>query len=191
MVPGRMFSEELHQIREVHIEMESILQSLAALQNDAPCASCTNVCCKEVLCRESIESDFLRFVLGARVDDYSLSNGWYVAGSGCRLSFGRPLVCYEYFCERFDTQEVDSLKHLSRTFKKVYSNVYAGQHILVVDDISRISKNKLRIVLGRLDELRDQANRALRAALLEQLAKQSSRSEADSPLDVGTEPSQA
>lgn len=188
---GRVFSDELHQIREVHIETESILQSLAALQNDAPCASCANVCCKEILCRESIESDFLRFVLGARVDDYSLSDGWYVPGSGCRLSFGRPLVCYEFFCERFDTQEVSSLKQLSRAFKMVYSNVFAGQHILVVDNISRISKNKLRVVLDRLQGLRDQANRALREALLTQLAKQSSRIEVDSGYDAGTEPSQA
>ncbi|NDP48742.1 MAG: hypothetical protein GZ085_10200 [Sulfuriferula multivorans] len=191
MMASRVFSEELHQIREVHIETESILQSLAALLNDVPCASCANVCCKEVLCRESIESDFLRFVLGARVDDYSLSDGWYVPGSGCRLSYGRPLVCYEYFCERFDTQAVDSLKQLSRAFKKVYCNVFAGQHILVVDDISRISKNKLRIVLGRLEGLRDQANRALREALLGQLAKRSSRSEVDSPYVAGTVPSQA
>ena len=185
---GRVFSEELHQIREVHIEMESILQSLAALQNDAPCASCANVCCKEVLCRESIESDFLRFVLGARVDDYSLSDGWYVPGSGCRLSFGRPLVCYEFFCERFDMQEVGTLKQLSRAFKTVYSNVFAGQHILVVDDISRISRNKLRVVLNRLEGLRDQANSALREALLRQLAKQSDRSEVDSSYVAGTGP---
>ena len=185
---GRVFSEELHQIREVHIEMESILQSLAALQNDAPCASCANVCCKEVLCRESIESDFLRFVLGARVDDYSLSDGWYVPGSGCRLSFGRTLVCYEFFCERFDMQEVGTLKQLSRAFKTVYSNVFAGQHILVVDDISRISKNKLHVVLNRLEGLRDQANSALREALLRQLAKQSDRSEVDSSYVAGTGP---
>jgi len=182
---GRVFSEELHQIREVHIEMESILQSLAALLNDVPCASCSNVCCKEILCRESIESDFLRFVLGARVDDYSLSDGWYVPGSGCRLSFGRPLVCYEFFCERFDTQEVGSLKQLSRAFKTVYSNVFAGQHILVVDDISRISMNKLHIILGRLEGLRDQANGVLREALLRQLASQSNRSEVNNPPVTG------
>lgn len=188
---GRVFSEELHQIREVHIETESILQSLAALQNDVPCASCANVCCKEILCRESIESDFLRFVLGARVDDYSLSDGWYMPGSGCRLSFGRPLVCYEFFCEQFDTQEMGSLKQLSRAFKTVYSNVFAGQHILVVDDISRISKNKLRVVLGRLEVLRDQANRALRAALLRQLAMQTGRSEVGHLYVAGTAPPQA
>lgn len=57
---GRTFSEQLHRIRDIHIEVESILQSLAALQDDPPCARCTSVCCKEVMCRESIDSDFLR-----------------------------------------------------------------------------------------------------------------------------------
>lgn len=162
---GRGFSEQLHRIREVHIDVESILQSLAALQNENPCASCPHVCCKEALCRESIDSDFLRFVLGSRADDYNLKDGWFVPGSGCRLGYGRPLVCYEYFCERFDTQEVSSLRQLSRALKTVYANVFAGQHILVVDDISRISANKLRIILGRLEELRDLANAALRESL--------------------------
>ena len=104
-IPGaRAFSEQLYRIREVHIEVEAILQSLAALQDDIPCARCTSVCCREVMCRESVDSDFLRFVLGPRVDDYGVNDGWYVPGSGCRLGYGRPLVCYEFFCEKFDAQ---------------------------------------------------------------------------------------
>lgn len=169
---GRVFSAQLHRIRDLHIEMESILQSLAALQDDIPCARCTHVCCKEPLCRESIDSDFLRFVLGARVDDYSVRDGWHVAGVGCRLSHGRPLVCYEYFCEQFDTQAVRTLRQLSRAFKTVYARVLAGQHILVVDDISRISAHKQRLIHDRLAALRDQANAALRLALGEHLLHQ-------------------
>lgn len=183
---GRVFSEPLRRIREIHIDVESILQSLAALQNENPCASCTQVCCKEVLCRESIDSDFLRFVLGSRVDDYSVSDGWLVPGSGCRLGYGRPLVCYEYFCEQFDAQEVSSVRQLSRAFKTVYANAFAGQHILVVDDISRISANKLRIILGRLEALRDLANEALRHSLSKQWVRQASRSPADGFEPVGS-----
>lgn len=174
---GRVFSEQLYRIREVHIDVESILQSLAALQDDIPCASCTNVCCKEVLCRESVDSDFLRFVLGSRVDDYSVSDGWYVSGSGCRLGYGRPLVCYEYFCEKFDVQEVGSIRQLSRALKTVYSHAFAGQHILAVEDISRISANRLRIIHDRLEALRDRANAALRLSLSERLGVKSTSSQ--------------
>ena len=168
---GRVFSEPLQQIRAIHIEVESILQSLAALHDENPCASCTHVCCKEVLCRESIDSDFLRFVLGSRVGDYNVNDGWHVPGSGCRLGYGRPLICYEYFCERFGTQDVEATRQLSRALKTVYANAFAGQHMLVVDDINRISVNKQRIILGRLEALKDLANMALRQALKERLGK--------------------
>jgi hypothetical protein len=177
---GRAFSERLHRIRDAHIEVESILQSLAALQDESPCARCTSVCCKEAICRESVDSDFLRFVLGPRVEAYSVTAGWHVPGAGCRLSYGRPLVCYEYFCERFDTQDVRSTRPLSRALKQVYANAFAGQSVLVVEDISRISANKLRIIHGRLEALRDLANAALRQSLSEKSGVQSTRHPVDS-----------
>jgi hypothetical protein len=177
----RVFSEQLHRIRDLHIDVESILQSLAALQEDNPCAGCTSVCCKEAFCRESMDSDFLRFVLGPRVDGYSVNAGWYVPGSGCRLSYGRPLVCYEYFCEKYETQDVNSIRQLSRALKTVYANALAGQHILVVDDVSRISANTLRIIHDRLEALRDRANAALRQSLNERLGVKSTSGPVDDP----------
>jgi hypothetical protein len=170
---GRVFSEQLHRIREVHIEVESILQSLAALQEEQPCARCTSVCCKEVMCRESLDSDFLRFLLGPRAEAYSADAGWYVPGSGCRLSYGRPLVCYEYFCEQFEDQNRSQLRQLSRVLKTLYANAFAGQHMLVVEDIGRISANKLNLIHARLEKLRDMANAALRRSLSEKLGMQS------------------
>ncbi len=177
---GRAFGEALHRIREIHIEVESILQSLAALLDENPCACCSNVCCKEAFCRESVDSDFLRFVLGARVEDYDVHAGWYVPGSGCRLGYGRPLVCYEYFCDQFETQAANPLRQLSRAFKTVYSNVLAGQHMLVVEDISQISARRLRVIHDRLDALRELANAALRRALGERLGTQLDGGQADS-----------
>jgi hypothetical protein len=177
----RTFSEQLYRIREVHIEVEAILQSLAALQDDNPCARCTSVCCKEVMCRESVDSDFLRFLLGSRIADYSADAGWHVPGSGCRLSFGRPLVCYEYFCERFDARDAALLRQLSRALKALYANAYAGQHMLVVEDISRITANRLSRMLGRLENLRERANTALRRALGEKLGRQSASSPVGHP----------
>lgn len=178
---GRAFGEQLHRIRDLHIDVESILHSLAALLDENPCASCTSVCCKEVFCRESMESDFLRFVLGPRVDAYSADAGWYVPGSGCRLSYGRPLVCYEYFCAKYETQDVSAIRELSRALKTVYANAFAGQHILAVEDVSRISANKLRIIHDRLEALRDLANAALRLSLGKQLGRPSSSGPADRP----------
>lgn len=172
---GRTFSERLYQIRDLHIEMESILQSLAALQDDIPCVNCSSVCCKEIMCRESVDSDFLRFVLGAQADAYSAHAGWYAPGSGCRLSFGRPLVCYEFYCEKFVAHGWAEPRQLSRAFKTLYAQVFAGQHMLVVEDISQITAHKLNRIHARLEALREQANAALRNALSEKLGGQSSR----------------
>lgn len=168
--PDRKFGEQLHRIRDLHIEVESILQSLSALQNENVCASCTHVCCKEVICRESMDSDFLRFVLGSRAEDYVAHQGWYQPGSGCQLSYGRPLICYEFFCDRYDTPAVNtpsmqSLRQLSSALKRVYAGVYAGQHMLVVDDITRITAHKLNVIHDRLEKLKGLANHALRDAL--------------------------
>ena len=180
--PGaRAFSEQLYRIRELHIEVESILQSLAALQDDVPCARCTSVCCREVMCRESVDSDFLRFVLGPRVDDYAVNDGWHVPGSGCRLSYGRPLVCYEFFCESFDAQDAAQLRQLSRAFKALYANAFAGQHMLVVEDISRITANRLNRIHGRLENLRERANAALRRSLSGKLGMQATSHPTDHP----------
>lgn len=166
----RKFGEQLHRIRDIHIEVESILQSLSALQDENVCASCTHVCCKEAICRESMDSDFLRFVLGPRAEDYDARQGWYQPGSGCRLSYGRPLICYEFFCDRYDTPAVNtpgmkSLRRLSSALKRVYAGVYAGQHMLVVDDITKITAHKLNIIHDRLENLKMLANNALRDAL--------------------------
>ena len=178
---GRAFSEQLYRIRDVHIEVESILQSLAALQDDNPCGRCASVCCKEVMCRESLDSDFLRFVLGPRTEAYDVDAGWYMPGSGCRLGYGRPLVCYEYFCEKFEAQDWSQLGQLSRAFKTLYANAFAGQHMLVVKDIGRITANKLNIIHGRLEKLRDIANEALRQSVSEKLGMPSTSSPADRP----------
>ena len=178
---GRAFSEQLHRIREVHIEVESILQSLAALQEASPCVRCTNVCCKEAFCRESLDSDFLRFLLGPRVEGYNVDAGWYVPGSGCRLGYGRPLVCYEYFCEKFDTQDWTRLRQLSRAFKTLYAHAFAGQHMLVVKDIGRITTHRLDIIHARLETLKERANAELRRSLSEKLGGHATRSPVDPP----------
>lgn len=178
---GRTFSEQLYRIRDIHIEVESILQSLAALQDDNPCAGCASVCCKEVMCRESLDSDFLRFLLGPLVEGYSVDAGWYVPGSGCRLSYGRPLVCYEFFCARFEAQDWAQPRQLSRALKTLYANVFAGQHMLAVEDIGRITASKLNIIHARLENLREMANAALRRSLCEKLGMLATGSSADPP----------
>ncbi|HEX5676010.1 MAG TPA: hypothetical protein VFX83_11540, partial [Azonexus sp.] len=69
----------------------------------------------------------------------------------------------------FESQNWAEPRQLSRALKTVYANALAGQHMLVVDDISRIGENRLNIIRGRLENLREQANAALRRSLDEKL----------------------
>ncbi len=89
-------------------------------------------------------------------------------------------MCYEFFCEQFDAQDWTPLKQLSRAFKTLYANAFAGQHMLVVDDIGRITANKLVVMYGKLEALRDRANEALRRTLGEKLGMPSKSCQAGS-----------
>lgn len=147
---------DMDQIRSIHIEIEKSFQSIASKIQNNPCLKCQDVCCKEEICRESIESTFLRFILGDRTSEYDQENGWFDRSSGCRLEYGRPFVCYEYFCNMFDENSISwKLKEFSIRLRKIYSNVYLKKNILVVDDLSLIPAGRRQKILQDLEELRD------------------------------------
>ena len=54
----------------------------------------------------------------------------------------------------------------------LYADVFAGQHMLVVEDIGRITASKLDRIHARLESLREMANAALRQALCGKLGLQ-------------------
>ena len=144
-------------IRDRHIEIEALLQALGRQQAAPICATCTAICCREAMCRESLDSDFLRHILGRRQEDYDAQQGWLEPGRGCRLTYGRPLVCYEFFCERFDAAGVSGLHRLARRFKTLYARVQGGRHMLEIDDIQRIPPARLARVLADLEQLAGEA----------------------------------
>ena len=145
----------LIEIRKIHIEIENHLQQLATKSSSNECAICTNVCCKEEICNESIDSDFLRLILGDKLTDYDKVNGWFDKSSGCTLKFGRPLVCYEFFCSKFGDIESKKLQEKSKEFKRVYAKAFRNKHMLEVTNINSIPENKLKTLLSKLEVFRD------------------------------------
>jgi len=144
--------DKMDEIRKIHILIEQHLQNLSK-ENPSPCATCTSICCKEEICRESVDSDFLRFILGSKVSEYNEKDGWLSRTSGCTLKFGRPLICYEFFCSQFtfDTK-VQKLEKLSSEFSKLYANVHRRQHVLEIDDLNSVPEEKWEILLNKLRE---------------------------------------
>jgi hypothetical protein len=156
----RVFNPELQLIRESHREIERILQKLANSSIANQCGQCASVCCREKYCRESLDSDFLNFIRTDNADGYLPDSGWYSPATGCRLKLGRPLVCYEYFCSALTGENAEELKNLSRRFKRIYDRVLGGRHMLVVDDITDISPQKIARLQRGLGELLQQAKTA-------------------------------
>ena len=158
-------SSLLARIRDKHILIENLLQQIGNRVSQTGCASCTKVCCEEGICRETVDSDFLRYILGDKIKEYDNQAGWFKQGKGCSLTYGRPLVCYEYFCSKFNgTNGVVDLQHLAKLFRQCYSKELGNRHILAVDDIQKIAVNKLARILGNLEQLDTLANEALQGA---------------------------
>ncbi len=142
----------LDRIRNAHIRIESRLQRIAADITASECAACASVCCGERFCRESVDSDFLRFVLGDKIKEYDNDAGWLRAGKGCALSFGRPLVCYEYFCSTLNkVNNAAGLKLLCKSFGKAYAKIFRNLHILEVQNIREISPGRQEKILVNLE----------------------------------------
>jgi hypothetical protein len=152
----------LHALKDVHVAIEGILQQITSVQTGESCSKCDNACCHVDICRESIESDFLRFILGPEVTKYRDDTGWHMPETGCRLKFGRPLICYEYLCSKVKNKRIDEPVQISRKIISIYSNVFERKHILEIEDVSKIKPHKLKQIIDELKTLKEEASEALK-----------------------------
>lgn len=158
----REHNKYLRTLKDLHIAIEKILQQITLKHTGESCSICGGVCCKEEICRESIKSAFLRFILGDEVVKYREDTGWYMPETGCQLKFGRPLICYEYLCTELRNKRVDEPVQISRKFISIYSNVSEKKHILEMDDVRKIKFHKLKQIVDKLKTLKEEVNDVLR-----------------------------
>jgi len=90
-------SNPLKKLIERYTNLEREVQKLVREQCIGLCKQCTQHCCATMICEEAIESPFLKMV-HQQTDRFSHQYG-FLSDTGCILPFGRPPVCYEYFCE--------------------------------------------------------------------------------------------
>jgi len=148
----------LNLIRKLHIDIERKLQQLNIDAVNSYCCSCNSVCCREEICRETITSSFLRFVIGPAIKNYNNRTGWHNKKPGCELKFGRPLVCYSFFCSKIPDYKTQKVSNILRDLNKTYSKVYRGMHILGVDDLTLIKTEKLEKIQKKLEDILSSAN---------------------------------
>jgi hypothetical protein len=128
-----------------YLSLEKDIQKRTKQISEHFCKECTSKCCKEEMCRESIESKFLYILIEKQNVDYDRQKGW-IGPSGCRLNYGRPLVCYEFFCERIlfnNNFRASDIQQIIKEFISIGNRAYGNTHLICIDNLKTISKRKI------------------------------------------------
>ena len=127
------------------------------------CCACTRVCCREELCRETIESPFLHLLHRKFPPPvaYSSLNGW-LTQTGCALHIGRAPVCYHFLCSdilgsRLTSLDCYLLEVLAALVNHIGKNALGRRHLVELMN----PKDLLRVKLLRFKRKLTEARRAL------------------------------
>ncbi len=111
------------------------------------CCACNRVCCREELCRETIESPFLSLLRQKfpSPSAYCSQNGW-LTRTGCALGIGRAPVCYHFLCSDILVSQptpIDAylLKVLAALINYIGKNALGRRHLVEImnpDDLLRV-----------------------------------------------------
>ncbi len=152
-------------------KFEHILREYAAFESEVSgfsselwfqwCSNCREVCCKELYCRETFESPFL-FILLNKYSHQLFNNtqeSW-LSEAGCRLSIGRPPVCYEFLCANIlDAQQTGIHRYAMIVLSKLVSHIgkkaLGSRHLIEVMDPDDLKKIRYSRFEKRLSEARN------------------------------------
>jgi hypothetical protein len=142
-----------------YIALESRIRSHMIALFSEPCGLCTACCCRADICDEVVQSAFLSRLLekqGRLPDDMDDRFGWLEL-HGCSLEYGRPPVCYSFFCDELlarlpdeDTRRV--VRVLGRLPDYVGENAVGEWHLAEVADPSALDSLDLPALFRRLDK---------------------------------------
>ena len=144
---------------EAYAELETDIRRLMVELFSDTCGMCTACCCRADICEEAVHSAFLSKLLkrqGVAEEDMDDRFGWLDL-HGCSLDYGRPPVCYAYFCDQLLERLPDDEARLSaRVLGKLIEHI--GHHalgewhlteIMNQDDLNRVDVDGL---FHRLEE---------------------------------------
>jgi hypothetical protein len=134
---------------------EQSIQKLIAPITQCFCRECAGTCCQEEICRESIHSSFLNALVQKQAIAYNDCNGW-LADSGCRLRYGRPQVCYAYFCnEVIEAQPKWSQKvnDVIKVFSASGDRASGGTHLIGIESLDELSLHNISKVMNKMDQV--------------------------------------
>ena len=151
--------------------LEHILREYAAFESEVRvfsselwsqwCSNCGEVCCKPVYCRETLESPFLLLLSKNHSPEvsYSTQKAW-LNTTGCKLSVGRPPVCYEFLCATIlEAQQTGIQRYAMMVLSKLISHIgkraLDSRHLIEVMDPEDLKKIRYSRFEKRWSEARD------------------------------------
>ncbi|VGO14286.1 hypothetical protein PDESU_02845 [Pontiella desulfatans] len=140
-------------------ELETAIRGLMAKLFSDTCGMCTACCCRADICEEATDSAFLLKLLerqGLKADAMDERFGWLDL-HGCSLEYGRPPICYEFFCDELlarlpDEESRVSARVLGKLLDHVGQKALGGWHLVEVMEAEDLAKVDLGGVSRRLEE---------------------------------------
>jgi len=129
----------------LYIGIEERIIKLVNQNFSSLCKNCVSKCCREEYCRESMDSPFLSLLIKKQKILYDPEMGW-LGPVGCKINYGRPLVCHQFFCERFLEQDVlkkSDIPNYIDEFSAIGRKAYGNAHIMCVGNLDKISLKKI------------------------------------------------
>ncbi|MEJ2095627.1 MAG: hypothetical protein P8Y38_00480 [Deltaproteobacteria bacterium] len=130
---------------ENYIQLEKHVRQRVDSLSHGFCADCAGDCCREEICRESLISPFLALLTSRQRIPYDGRRGW-LGPSGCRLAYGRPTVCYDFFCRwildspGFKTAGIQKIIH---GFVAVGKKAHGNTQLMCIEDLNILSPRKI------------------------------------------------
>jgi len=151
--------DTLRSFLDRYAELETDIRDRISGMFSETCGICTACCCRVDICEEAANSVFLSMLLDRQnLSESNLDDryGW-LDQHGCSLEYGRPPVCYSFFCNellaRLPNEDARwTIRVLGRLIEHVGENVLPGRHlseIMKAEDLELIDFEPL---MARIDE---------------------------------------
>lgn len=129
----------IDQLLGPYAELEDAIRELMISIFSKDCGLCTACCCRADVCEEALQSAFLKKLLqrqNIKESEMDDRYGWLDV-NGCILKYGRPPVCYSFYCKEVlqkfhDDEAREAALILGRLIYHIGQNALGGWHLVEI-----------------------------------------------------------
>ena len=150
---------ELQNLIERYSDLEQGIREHVVQLFSGICGICTACCCRADICEEATESAFLSLLLekqGLSIQKMDEKYGWLDL-DGCSLKYGRPPICYSYYCDELlarlpDDEARLSAKVLGNLIYHIGRNALGEWHLVEIRNRNDLEKANYTQLFQCLEE---------------------------------------